>query len=87
MQYLGCIVASLNSNFACASRCTHVIFLPVGPRKSLVMIIKLIWKLNVFLSSQKALTSNFHVFFLGGLVFNLRFGRTSCQHPQISNMK
>ena len=43
------------------------------PRKSLLMIIKWIWKLNLFLSSKKALTSNFHVFFLGSLVFNLRF--------------
>ena len=64
---------TLNSNFACVSRCTHIIFLPVGSRKSLLIIIKSIWKLNLFLSSQKASTSNFHVFFLGSFVFNLRF--------------
>ena len=56
--------------FACVNRCTHVIFLAVGPWKPLLMIIK---KLNLFLSSQKALTANFRVFFLGSLVFNLRF--------------
>ena len=36
----GNILESLNSNFACVNRRTHVIFLLVGPLKSLPMIIK-----------------------------------------------
>ena len=35
--WLGCILESLNSNFACVNMCTYVIFsevilLPIGPR-------------------------------------------------------
>ena len=39
-QYFGCILESFNLHFACVSRCTHVILLPVGPQESLLMIIK-----------------------------------------------
>ena len=51
----------------------HLSLLRVGPRKFLLWVIKWIWDLDLFLSSQKPLTSNFLVFFLGRLVFNLRF--------------
>ena len=39
-QYLGCILESLNSNFACGNRYTHAILLPVGPQQSLLLTIK-----------------------------------------------
>ena len=39
-QYLGCILESLNSNLACVNRRTHVIFVMVGPRRSLLMLIE-----------------------------------------------
>ena len=39
-QFLCCMLESLNSNFACGNRCTHVILLPIGPQQSLLMIIK-----------------------------------------------
>ena len=39
-QYLSCIMESSNSNLACVNRCTHVIFVLVGLRRSLLMIIK-----------------------------------------------
>ena len=72
-QYFGSILESLSLNFVYVNRCTHVILLPVGLQGSLLMIIKRILDYNLFLSSQKALTSNFHIFFFGSLVFNLRF--------------
>ena len=53
-----------------------MILLPVGPQQSLIMIIKRICHFkNLFPSSQKALTSKFHIIFLGSLVFNLRFDK------------
>ena len=39
-QYLGCILESLNSNFACDNRYTYVILLQVGPQQSLLITIK-----------------------------------------------
>ena len=33
-------IVSLNSNFACGNRSTHIILLLVGPQQSLLMIIK-----------------------------------------------
>ena len=73
MQYLCCMLESLNSNFACGNRCTRVILLPVGPQQALLMIIKWIWELNLFPSSLNASASNFRIPFVGSLVFNLRF--------------
>ena len=66
------MLESLNSNSACGNGCIHVILLPIGPQQSLLMIIKYTWDLNLFPSSLKASTSNFHIFFVGSLVFNLR---------------
>ena len=96
-QYLGGILESLNSHFVFVNRCTHVILIPVGPHKYLLWVIKLIRDLHLFPSSKEAFTSNFHIFFLSSLIFNLKFeqfpnqkffrlGRKSRQHPQISNM-
>ena len=67
------MLESLNSNFACGNRCTRVILLLIGPQQSLLMIFKWIWDLNLFPSSLKASASNFRIFFVGSLVFNLRF--------------
>ena len=39
-QYLGCVLESLNSDFACDNRYTHVTLLPVGPQQSLLIVIK-----------------------------------------------
>ena len=72
-QYLCCILESLNSNFACGNGCTHVILLPIGPQQPLPLIIKWTWDLNLFPSFLKASTSNFRIFFVGSLVFNLWF--------------
>ena len=72
-----CMLEFLNSNFACGNRCTHVILLPIGPQQSLLMIIKWIWDLNFFTCSLKTSTSNLRIFFVGSLVFNLRFKRFS----------
>ena len=34
------ILESLNTNLALVNKCTHFIFVPVSPRRSLLMIIK-----------------------------------------------
>ena len=40
-------------------------------QKSLLWVIKWVWDLDLFPSSQKPLTSNFHTFFPGILVFKI----------------
>ena len=38
--FVFCMPESLNSNFACGNRCTHVILLPIAPQPSLLIITK-----------------------------------------------
>ena len=66
-----CILEFLNSNCAFVNRCIHVILLPVGPQKSLLIIVE--FGTSIFSFFAKVLMSNFHILFLGSLEFKLRF--------------